>query len=47
MKNILMFIVGFIFFAIYVFFYFRIVLRQKFGKKGKKVINLKIKIDLL
>ena len=36
MKNKLMFVVGFIFFAIYVFFYFKIVLRQKFKIKKKR-----------
>jgi len=33
MNNKVMFIVGCIVFLIYIYFYFRIVLRQKFGKK--------------
>jgi len=37
MNNKVMFIVGAIIFLIYVYFYFRIVLRQKFGKKKDSV----------
>ena len=36
MNNKLMFIIGCIIFVIYIFFYFRIVLNQKFGKKRDK-----------
>ena len=36
MNNKVMFIVGSIVFLIYIYFYFRIVLRQKFGKKKDK-----------
>jgi len=35
MNNTAMFLVGSIIFLIYIFFYFRIVLRQKFGNKDK------------
>lgn len=35
MENKTMFIIGFVIFIIYNFFYFKIVLRQKFSKKSK------------
>ena len=38
MNNKLMFIIGCIIFVIYNFFYFKIVLKQKFGKKNDEEI---------
>jgi len=35
MENKTMFVIGIVIFVIYNFFYFKIVLRQKFGKKNK------------